>query len=132
MHLISNSEVYLTWTFKIYVLMLKIRIILHVDFLNWCTYFQTQKYTWIRLSKLMYLCSNSEVYLKYTSFHKKSRSINEVLLKYKQSTSLFFSAFILYLYFFLGSSFKVYFYWTSRIWSINAVYLKYTSYIVFL
>ena len=79
----------------------------------------------------MYFFSNSEVYLKYTSFHKKSRSINEVLLKYKQSTFLFFSVFILHLYFFLGSSLKVYFYWTSRSWSINEVYLKYTSYIVF-
>ena len=81
----------------------------------------------------MYFFSNSEVYLKYTSFHKKSRSINEVLLKYKQSTFLFFSVFILHLYFFLGSSLKVYFYWTSKIWSINEVKvsLKYTSYIVF-
>ena len=60
-----------------------------------------------------------------------SRSINKVLLKYKQSTFLLFSVFILHLYFFLSSSFKAYFYWTSRIWSINEVFLKYTSHIVF-
>ena len=77
----------------------------------------------------MYFFSNSELYLKYNSFHKKSRSINEASLK--QSTFLFFSGFILHLYFFLGSSLKVYFYWTSMISRINEVYLKYTSYIVF-
>ena len=78
---------------------------------------------------MKYLFSNSEGYLKYTSFQQKSRSINEVLLKYKQSTFLFVSAFMLHLYFLLGSSLKAYFYWTSRIWSINEVY---TSHIVFL
>ena len=96
------------------------------DFWYWCIYFETLKYTWSRFSKIMNLCAKSEVYLKYTSFQKKSRSINKVLLKYKQSTFLFFSVFILHLYFFLGSSLKAYFYWTSRIWSINEVYLKYT------
>ena len=82
-----------------------------------CIFVLTQKYTWSRLSKFMYLFSNSEdtwsrfsklmhlfsnseIYLKYISFQKKSRSINEVPLKYKQSTFLFFSIFILHLYFF--------------------------------
>ena len=60
----------------------------------------------------MYLCSNSEVYYG-------------VLLKYKQSTFLCFSAFVLCLYFFLGNPLKAYFNWTSRIWSINEAYLKY-------
>ena len=69
--------------------------------------------------------------LEYTSFQKKLRIINEVLLKYKQSIFLGFFVFILRLYFFLGSSLKAYFYWISRIWSINKVYLKYTSYIDF-
>ena len=57
------------------------------------------------------------------------KSINKVLLKYKQITFLFFSVFILHLYF-LGSSLKAYFYWTSRVQSINEVYLKYTSNVV--
>ena len=56
-------------------------------------------------------------------------------MKYEQNTFLFF-VFILHLYLFLGSSLKAYFYLTSKIWSINEVYLKYiylkhTSYIVF-
>ena len=50
--------------------------------------------------------------------------MNEVLVKYKQSTFLFSSVFILHLYFFLGSSLKAYFYWISRISNINEVYLK--------
>ena len=48
-------------------------------------------------------------------------------MKYKQSTFLFFSVFILHLYFYLGSSIKAYFYWTSRIWSINRQPSKFTS-----
>ena len=47
-----------------------------------------------------------------------------VLLKYKESTFLFFSVLIIRLYFFLGSSLKAYVYWTSRVRSINEVYLK--------
>ena len=78
---------------------------------------------------MMYFFSNSEVYLKYTSFHKKSRSINEVLLKYKQSTFLFFSVFILHLYFFLGSSLKVYFYWSSSILKVYVLYGFFCKYI---
>ena len=58
------------------------------------------------------------------------KSINKVLLKYKQITFLFFSVFILHLYF-LGSSLKAYFYWTSRVQSINEAYLKYTSHALF-
>ena len=42
----------------------KLRSILEVDFLNLFIYAQTQKYTSIKLSKLIYLFSNSEVYLK--------------------------------------------------------------------
>ena len=53
--------------------------------------------------------------LEYTSFQKKLRIINEVLLKYKQSIFLGFFVFILRLYFFLESSLKAYFYWISRI-----------------
>ena len=70
-----------------------------------------------QISSINYFFLNSEVYLKYTSFQKKSKSINEVLLKCKQITFLFYSVFVLHLYFFLGSSLKV--------------YLKYTSHIVF-
>ena len=39
---------------------------LEVDFQYWYIYFETQKYTWSILSKLMYLSSNSEVYLNHT------------------------------------------------------------------
>ena len=75
---------------------------------------------------MYFIFSYSEVYLKYIYFiWKKSRGINEVLLKYEQNTFLFF-VFILHLYLFLGSSLKAYFYLTSKIWSINEVYLKYT------
>ena len=61
-----------------------------IEFLNLCIYVQTQKYIWSRFCKLMYLFLNSELYLKYTSFQQKSRSTNEVLLKYKKSTFSFF------------------------------------------
>ena len=44
--------------------LLKLRIRLEVDLQYWCAYFQNQKYTLGRLSKFVYLCSNSEVYLK--------------------------------------------------------------------
>ena len=72
----------------------------------------------------MDLCANLEVYILEVDFlnklflfklrsilevcfiSKKSRSTIEVLLKYKQSTFLFYSVFILHLYFFLGSSLK--------------------------
>ena len=53
-----------------------------------------------------------------------------MLFKYKQSTFLLFSVFVLHWYFFLGNSLKAFFYWTSSIWSINEIYLKYTSCIV--
>ena len=57
----------------------------------------------------VYLCSKSKVYLKYTSFGQKSRSINEVLLKYKQHIFLFF----LFLYFIYTYFQQVYFKHTS-------------------
>ena len=71
--------------------MCKLRSILEVDLLNKLFLFEVR--------------SILEVYL----VSEKSRSINEVLLNYTQSTSLFCSAFILHLYFFLGSSVKAYF-----------------------
>ena len=77
--------------------MSKLRSILEVDFLNKLFLFKVR--------------SILEVYF----VSEKSRSINEVLLKYKQSTFLFYSVFILHLYLFLGSSLKAYFYWTSGI-----------------
>ena len=82
----------------------------------------------------MYFFSNSEVYLKYTSFHQKSKSINAVLLKYKQTIYLLlFSNFILHLYFFVGSSRKA---WAliddlKYKWNILEVYLSYTSHTAF-
>ena len=82
----------------------------------------------------MYFFSNSEVYLKYTSFHQKSKSINAVLLKYKQTIYLLlFSIFILHLYFFVGSSRKA---WSliedlKYKWNILEVYLNYTSHTAF-
>ena len=39
---------------------------------------------------------------------------------------------MLHLYFFLGSSLKGYFNWTSQIWSINEVYLKCRIQLIFL
>ena len=45
--------------------------------LNLWIYVQTQKYIRSRFPKLFF--SNSKVYLKHTSFKKKSRSMNEVL-----------------------------------------------------
>ena len=77
------------WTFDIDVFILTLRLTLEVDFLNLCIYFQTLKQTF-----------GIDVYLKYTSFQKKSRSINKVLLKYKQSTFSFFFCFYTFLYFF--------------------------------
>ena len=77
--------------------MCKLRSILEVDFLNKLFRFKVR--------------SILEVYF----VSEKLRSINEVLLKYKESTFLFYSVFILRLYFFLGSSPKAYFYWTSGV-----------------
>ena len=51
-------------------------------------------------------------------------------MKYKQSTFLFFSDFIPNLCF-LESFLKAYLYWTSRAESINEVYFKYTSHVLF-
>ena len=60
MYFFSILEVYL----NIDVFILKLKNILEVDFQNLCIYLQTLKYTWSRLSILMYLFWNSEVYLK--------------------------------------------------------------------
>ena len=51
--------------------------------------------------------SHSEVYMKYTLFQQKTRSINEVLLKYRQRT------FVLFLYLIYTS--------------LSEVHLKHTS-----
>ena len=42
-------------------LYLYFKSMLEADFLNLCTYVQTQKYTPSKLSKLMYLFSNSSI-----------------------------------------------------------------------
>ena len=157
MYFFSNLEVYLKQSFNIDVFILKVRSRLEVDFLNLFIYLQTLKYTWSRLSILMYLFWNSKVYILEVDFQiyefmwklrsvfifevdflnklllfklrsilevyyisERSRSINKVLLKYKQENFLFCSVFIIHLYFFLGSSLKAYFYW-AWIWSINEV-----------
>ena len=62
MYIFSNSEVHLKWIFWIYVFMFKLRSILQVDFLNWCIYFQIQKYTWSRFLNLYIYVQT----LKYT------------------------------------------------------------------
>ena len=54
--------------FNVDIFILKLRSKLEVDFLNWCIYFQTQKYIWSTLSKLIYLSLHSEVYKKWL-FH---------------------------------------------------------------
>ena len=126
MYFFSNSELYLK-TFDIDVLVFALRSVFEIDFQNLCIHVRLQVYIWSRFPKWLYFFLNSKVYLKYTSFQHKSKSINELLLKYKQSTSLiffFFFVFILCLYFFLGSSPETYFYWTSKIWSTNEAYLN--------
>ena len=65
-NLFSNSEKYM-WSILLQLMyMFKLRSIQEVYFPNWCFSFQTQKHAWIRLSKLMYLFWNSEVFLKQT------------------------------------------------------------------
>ena len=66
MYLCSNSEVNRKSIFQIDVFLFKLRSIPEVDFQYRYIYFETQKYTQSRLSKLMYLSSNFEVYLKQT------------------------------------------------------------------
>ena len=101
--------------------MFRLSSIQEVDFPNWCIsfhsyffYVQTQKY----ILSILHFRKSQEVWIKY------EWSINKVPF-------YFCSVFTLHLYFFLGSSLQAYFYWTSRIWSINEVYIKYTSHIVF-
>ena len=67
--------------------------------MNLCIYVQTQKYTWSRFSKLMYLLSNSEVYYvqtqKYTgsTFSKSVYSLSNSEVYMKQNFNI--DAFIL-------------------------------------
>ena len=67
MYLCSNSEVYIQEVDFPNWFLFNLRGILEVDFQCWCIYFETQKYTWSRLSKFMNICTNSEVYLKLIS-----------------------------------------------------------------
>ena len=80
------------------------------------------KVIWSRFPRLIYFFSNSEVYLKNTSFQQNSRRVNEVLLKYKQSTFffLFFCFCVFYTFFrkLLLMDFKV----LKYKWSILKVY----------
>ena len=85
MYLCSNSEVYRKQIFQIdvfFVSFFKHKSMFEVYFQHWCIYFETQEYTWSRLSKLMYISSHPEVYLKQTFnidvFVLKLRSILEV------------------------------------------------------
>ena len=64
----SNSDVCLRKPFSNYVFVFRLRGIREVGFQNRRIYFETQKYTWSRFSKLMYLSSYSEVCLKYIDF----------------------------------------------------------------
>ena len=45
LYFFSGSEVYLKWTFKMYIFIAKLKSIFEVDFLNLQTYSQCQKYT---------------------------------------------------------------------------------------
>ena len=119
MYLSSNSEVYLKQTFNIDVFILKLWSIIEVYFPNLWIYVQTQNIFEVDFQNKLFIFKLGSI-LDFIS--KKSRTINKVLLKYKQSTFGFFSVFILHLYSFLGSSLKAYFYWTSRISSVNKVY----------
>ena len=89
----SNFEVSLKYIYILFELMhfFKFRTTLPVEFLNLQIFIQTQKYTSSRLSKQMYLFSNSEVYLKQTFytyvFMFKLRSTQEV---YRFSKLMYF------------------------------------------
>ena len=100
MYISSHPEVYLEQTFNIGVFILKLWSILEVDFLNFWIYVQPQKDIRSRFPKVI-IFFQAQKYTWSTSFQKIPRSINEVLLKYKQSTFLFYSVFILHFYFFL-------------------------------
>ena len=69
-----SNEVYFKYTLNLFLKCI------YISFLG-------QKYTWSRLSKFMYLLSNSEVYLKLEVLHSKL----EVYLKYTFWTDAFFS-----------------------------------------
>ena len=47
----DESEVYLKWTYKTYVFIVKFWSIYEVHFLNLCIYVLTQKYIWSRFLK---------------------------------------------------------------------------------
>ena len=64
MYSCSNSEIHKKEIFHIDVFLFKLTSILEVEFQYRYTYFETLKYIWSRLSKFMYLSSNSGVYLK--------------------------------------------------------------------
>ena len=81
MYLSSNSEVYFKQTFNIDVFIFKPRSILEVDFRNLSIYVQTQK----------------KILEAYFVSKKVKKYLNEVLLKYKHGTFLFY--FLLFLYF---------------------------------
>ena len=60
----SKSELVRNIFSKLMSFLKKLRSILEVDLQHWCIFFQTLKYTRSRLLKLVYLCSNLEVYRK--------------------------------------------------------------------
>ena len=62
---INNHQAsYLVCIWLIFDFLFNLKIILEVDLQYLYIYFETQKYFWSRLFKLMYLSLNSEVYLK--------------------------------------------------------------------
>ena len=103
--------------FKIYVFIVKLRSLHEVDVLNlynylqtlkfkvvfqyWCIYFQSQKYTWSRLSKFMYSCSNSEVCLKQTEVDMRRKPMY-LCIAQKHTGSRFFKL--------------MYFFWNSEVY----------------
>ena len=69
---ISNFEILIqkyTWSLiiLIYVFSFWLKRIFKVNFLNWYLYFQTQKCTYRRLSKLIHFLWNLELHLRYSS-----------------------------------------------------------------
>ena len=130
MYLSPNFEIYLKQTFNNDVFILKLWNLLELNSLNIGIGVQTQKYIWSRFPKLIISFQTQ----KYTWSILHFRKSQEVYTKYYWSinkVSFYFFVFIFHLYFFSGSSFKAYFYCTSRIWSINEVYWKYMSHIDF-
>ena len=78
-------------TSNIDAFILKLRTILEVDFLHLCIYVQVQKYISSLFPKLMFFFQTQSILAVYFISTKVRRyNINEVLLKYKQSTFYFF------------------------------------------